>query len=783
MTKTQKNTRENIQEKTQVVGKNVAKIDALSLACGAPMFTDDISTQGMLHAAILSSPHAHARITKIDTSVAEKIPGVRVILHHGNVPRVLHTTAGQGFPEPSPYDTALFDYKMRYVGDRVAAVAADSLEAAEQAVAAIKVEYDVLEPVFDIVTADAKGAPVIHDEPDAFVPIPVVYEPQKNIAAGIDAHAGDVKGALKGAYLRVAREFETHYAQHCPMEPHVCITYFDPDGRLVIRTSTQVPFHVRRIVSKVCEIPLHKVRVIKPRIGGGFGAKQEVFLEQVCAMLTIRTGWPVKIELTRAEEFIASRTRHPSVSRVEAGFDADGKILAIDMKIRTNTGAYGSHGLTVASNCGSKVLPLYPTENVSFAADSVYTNLPVAGAYRGYGATQAMFAMESVMDEAALKLGLDPLELKIKNHIRQGGTSPVFRMLGEGTEGVEQTVDSCGVAECIRIGAEKFDWAGRNKRRKAEGPWRRGFGVAVGMQGSSIPHIDMGAASIKMNEDGSFNLLMGATDIGTGSDTVLAQIAAEVLGVSLEKIVVYSSDTDMTPFDVGAYASSTTYLSGKAVEKTAIEVAKQIRAVAAEMMDVDAADIQLRDDKAISGKQSVTLAEVGERSLYTENQHQIGAISSHITDKSPPPFAAHFIEVDVDVETGKVLVNKYVIAVDCGTAINPQLAEGQCEGAVLNGLSFALTEEYIFDDKGRMRNPGFRDYKIFSTADLPEITTILVPTYEPSGPYGAKSVSEIGINGALPGLSNAIYDAVGVRLRTSPFTPERVLMALAQKDD
>ena len=765
---------------TEVVGHSVAKIDAMSLACGAPVFTDDVRLSETLWGAILYSPHAHARIKRIDDREARALPGVRAVIHYANVPRVLHTTAGQGYPEPSPYDTTLFDDKVRFVGDRVAAVAADNRETAEEALTRIKVDYEILEPVFDIRRADAHGAPVIHDEKDAKVLIPVAYEPKKNLAAQVDASVGDVREALAGSHVRVAGEFETHYGQHCPLEPHVVLAYFDTDGRLVLRSSTQVPFHARRIVAQVCEIPVSRVRVIKPRIGGGFGAKQEVFLEQVAAMLALKTGWPVKMELSRAEEFISSRTRHPSVVRVELGFNAQGKVTAIDMRVRTNTGAYGAHALTVISNCGSKVLPLYPCDNVAFYADSVYTNLPISGAYRGYGATQAAFAMECVMDEAAEKLGVDPVALRQKNHIRSGQGSPVFRMLGEGTEGVEQTIGSCGLEECIKQGAAWIGWNERQlKKSTVTAPFKRGYGMAIGMQGSSIPKIDMGAASLKMNEDGSFNLLMGATDLGTGSDTVLAQVAAEVLGVGMEKILVYSSDTDLTPFDVGAYASSTTYLSGKAVEKAALEVAAQIRAVAGAMLDVPADGLKLTKGKVVaeSGK-SVTLGEVGLRSLYAHDQRQIAAVASHTTEKSPPPFAAHFAEIDVDTETGQVFVRRYVMAADCGTALNPLLAEGQCEGAVMNGLSYALTEEYLFDDKGRMRNPSFRNYKIFSAADPIEIKTLLIPTYEATGPYGAKSVSEIGINGPLPALANAIYDAVGVRLRKAPFTAERVLAAI-----
>jgi probable selenate reductase molybdenum-binding subunit len=764
-----------------VIGRNVEKVDGLALACGAPAYVDDVAPRSTLHGAILYSPHAHARIERIDTSRAEALDGVRAVLHHGNVPRVLHTTAGQGAPEPSPYDTVLFDDKVRFVGDRVAAVAAVSREVAAAALEEIEVEYDELEPVLDPRTADADGAPVIHDEGDAHVVIPVTYQPERNVAAGVDARVGDVQAALEAAAVRVAGEYETQYAQHTPLEPHICVSYFEPNGRLVIVTSTQVPFHARRIVAQVCGLPERKIRVIKPRIGGGFGAKQEVFLEQLCAMLTLRTGQPVKIELSRAEEFVSSRTRHPAIVRVEAGFDANGRIQAIDMRVRTNTGAYGSHALTVASNCGSKVLPLYPCDNVAFVADSVYTNLPVGGAYRGYGATQAAFAMECVMDEAAEKLEIDPVDLRLQNHIRSGGSSPVFRMLGEGTEGVEQTVGSCGLDECIRRGADAIGWWTREPR--GDGPVLRGYGFACGMQGSSIPKIDMGAASMKMNEDGSFNLLVGATDLGTGSDTVLAQIAAEVLGIGVDKVIVYSSDTDMTPFDVGAYASSTTYLSGHAVKKVAEKIAEQIKAVAGEMLDCDPGELSLGHDKALAADgSSVTLSQVARRSLYSESQHQIAAFSSHVTEKSPPPFAAHFVEVAVDTETGFVAVPRYVCAVDCGTAIHPRLAEGQAEGALLNGLSYALTERYIFDERGKMLNPSFRNYKIYGVADLPEITTILVPSYEESGPFGAKSISEICINGAQAAVSNAIFDAVGVRLRTAPFTPERVLTAIIDND-
>jgi putative selenate reductase molybdopterin-binding subunit len=766
----------------KTVGKSVEKIDGFSLAMGKAKFVDDFDIPGCLVMKILPSPYAHAEILKIDTSEALKVPGVVDILTHRDVPRVAHTTAGQGYPEPSPYDTFILDNKVRFVGDRVAAVVAETLEAAEEAMKKIKVEYKELEPVLDARKAMDKGAPVIHDEKEAHVIIPVPYEPERNLASHVDFAVGDMEKGLAEADVVLEREYETHYAQHCPMEPHISAGYLDEYDRLVIITSTQVPFHARRIVAERLQIPVKKVRIIKPRIGGGFGAKQEVLLEDIVGAAVLKTKRPVKLELTRREEFL-SRTRHPQILKMKIGARKDGMLTAISMKLIMNTGAYGSHALTVACNSGSKVLPLYnKAQNVEFVADTVYTNLPVGGAYRGYGATQGAFAMESIMDELAFELNMDPVKLREINHIRSGEGSPVFAALGEGKPGVEQKIGSCGLDRCIEIGKKEFDWDNRESRRKTSSPnKKRGFGMCVLMQGSSIPEIDMGAAFMKMNEDGSFNLLVGATDLGTGSDTILAQVAAEVLDIPVSDIIVYSSDTDMTPFDVGAYASSTTYLSGTAVRKCAEKVRRQILKVAADMLGHDESTLLMEDRKIISPAQThVTFDQVAKRALYEAEQYQIGAIESHITHKSPPPFAAHFVEVEVDTDTGQVEVLRYVNTTDCGTAINPRLAEGQCEGAVLNGITYALIEEYIFSRKGNMLNSSFDYYKIHSTRDLCDLRCILVPTYEETGPYGAKSVSEININGPMPVIANAIFDAVGVRLRQAPFTPEKVLKAIKE---
>ncbi len=763
------------------VGTSPWRVDGIGLVTGSAKFTDDIFLKNMLHAKILGSPHAHARILDIDTTEAEKLPGVVIVLTYKNVPRVPHTTAGQGYPEPSPYDAFMFDTKVRFVGDRVACVAADTAEIAEQALKLINVKYEVLPAVFDVREAVKDGAPIIHDEPDA----DGIHDRKHNIAAHYDVEIGKIDQGLKEADFVVEEEFETQYAQHCPLEPHVCIGYLDENHRIVLRTATQVPWHCRRIVAQCLQIPVNQIRVIKPRIGGGFGAKQEIILEDLCALITVRTRRPVKIEMTRREEFIASRTRDPSIIKMTIGVKKDGTFTAMDQRVTSWTGGYGTHSLTLLTNVGSKTLPFYRCKNVRFWGDSVYTNTPITGAYRGYGATQGAFAIEQMMDIIAEKLGIDPIELRKKNHIQKGETNPVFTALGEGKEGHENPIESCGLDECIDRAAAAIGWTKKHRlyaKRDPNARIKRGVGLACLMQGSGIAGIDMASARIKMNEDGSFNLLMGATDLGTGSDTVLAQIAGQVLGVTVDKIQTYSSDTDMTPFDKGAYASSTTYVSGGAVKKAAEACRDKILKVAAEMLKEDVANLHCENAKVISksGKE-VPYPNIINRSLYGQNQFQIEGEASHISYVSPPPFAAHFAEVEVDTETGKVRVLDYVCAVDCGVAINPKLAEGQMEGAALNGLSYALCEEMVFDERGRMLNPSFFDYRLFTTVDAPKIRTILVETYEPTGPFGAKSIAEIGINGPLPALANAIYDACGVRMMKAPFTPERVLNAILAK--
>ncbi|HMA61894.1 MAG TPA: molybdopterin cofactor-binding domain-containing protein [bacterium] len=759
------------------IGTSQEKIDSLSLATGSSKFVDDFQFNDALQIAFLYSPHAHAIIKKLDASPALEMDGVVDVFYYDNVEQNLHTTAGQGFPEPSPYDALIFDNKVRYVGDRVAAVLAENKQIAERAANKIDVEYEKLDPIFDSEKALEPGAPLLHDKDKAYMPIPVPYDPDKNLAAKVKLEFGDLEKSKEESDYTFDHTYETQYASHCAMEPHGVASYFDEMRRLVIITSTQVPFHARRIVARALDFPIAKIRVIKPRIGGGFGGKQEVFLEQVAALATIKHKKPVKIVLTRPEVFQSSRTRHPIKVKLDMGANKNGEITYLDMHALLNSGGYGAHALTIISNTGSKVLPfLNKIKNMKFVGESAYTNLPVGGAYRGYGATQGYFALNQHLDMIARKLGIDLLDFIKKIHIKTGETSRVFEILGEGTEGVSQKIGSCQLEECIDQGAQAIDWYNKRKKRIKNNHKVRGVGVAVAMQGSGIPQVDMGSAFMKINDDGSFNLDIGATDLGTGSDTILAQIAAEVLNIDLSDIIVLSSDTDRTPFDVGAYASSTTYVSGKAVEKCALKVKKQILIVGSKLLECDSEELKLENGRVIntSNHETKTFGEIARHALYSADQFQIQASASNVPQQSPPPFIAQFAEVEIDQETGQIEVLEFVSAVDCGQAINPKLAEGQVEGAAVNGISYALTEEYKFSSKGHLKNKNFRDYKIFTAADMPKMETILVESYEDSGPFGAKSVGEIGINGPLPAIANAIYDAVGIRLYNPPFTASKI---------
>ena len=753
---------------TQIVGKPEPKVDALKLAKGNPAFVDDIEMRGMLYARLLTSPHAHARILNIDDTAARNLPGVHAVLHYQNVPRVRYASGGQSYPNPLPYDQVSFDNKVRHVGDRVAAVAAESLEIAEEALRLIQVEYELLPAVFDENEAIAPGAPVIHDEAE----MEGAHDPGRNISHFIDAQSGDVDAGFAAATHLFEQQFRVHQVQQVPIEPHICIGYWDADERLVLRSSTQVPFHARRMVAPLLGLPVRRIRVIKPRIGGGFGAKQEMLIEDVVGHLVMATNRPVRLELSREEEFVSSRTRHPQT-----------------ITYKGNTGPYATHGLTVQTVTGLRGLSSYNCPNKRFECTVAYTNIPVPGAYRGYGAPQALFALESHMEDIARALQMDAIEFKRRNWVGVGDPLDIAPLLGE-TEVEDVTalpiIRSSGLEQCVLQGMQAIQWqrrADESWRRPADRPHiRRGLGFAMCMHGTAIPGLDMGGASIKINDDGSFNLLVGATDLGTGSDTVLAMMAAEVLGVPLQEIIVYSSDTDMTPFDTGAYASSTTYISGTAVKRAAEQVREQIRERAALMLNLQHwNDITLRDRHAHAPDgRSISLEAIALHSLHQDQQRQIMSTASFVSMESPPPFAGQFAEVEVDIETGQVTVTRLVMAVDCGVAINPITASGQVEGGMVQALGYAHCEEMAYDDAGRMVNARLGPYKIYRADEVPQLEVILVQTMEPSGPFGAKAVAEIPKDGVAPALRSAILNATGVAINEIPFTPERVWQALAK---
>jgi putative selenate reductase molybdopterin-binding subunit len=778
----------------QTVGKPEKKVDAVKLVQGKPAFTADIELRGMLYARVSRSPHAHARIKKIDTSKARDLKGVASVLTWQDIPRVIYSTAGQSDPIPGPLDAFSLDNKVRFVGDRVAMVAAETPEIAEKALSLIDVEYEILDAILDSREAMDSDAPRIHDEPE-FVNF-ADSNPARNLAAEIRIDIGDVEKGFKEADEIFEAEYEVPKVQQAHIEPHVCITYWDEDDRLVIRTSTQVPFHVRRMLAPVLNLPVKRIRVIKPRIGGGFGGKQEVLMEDVPAHLTIATGRPVIYEYTREEEFTGARSRHPMKIRMKTGVKRDGTITANEMYALSDTGAYGCHALTVTGNTGHKAMALYvgageyrKSPNIRFYADVVYTNTPPAGAFRGYGVPQGYWPVERHMEKIARALSLDPIEFRLRNAIRPGEYHPFSTAWNEGREPRPEIVHTVGLEQCVAQGKAAIGWDdkyGNESWRlgaKHASHLRRGIGVAMVMQGTAIPYLDMGGASIKMNDDGSFNLLVGATDLGTGSDTVLAQMAAEVLGVPLEDMICYSSDTDFTPFDKGAYASSTTYISGTAAVKAAQIVAERIRVRAAMMLKLDKhEDIKLANRQAIAPDgRTVSMAEIALNSLHKENQEQIMGVASYVSPVSPPPFAAQFAEVTVDVETGAVTVDKLVMAVDSGVIVNPLTASGQIEGGMTQALGYAVCEEMRYDEKGNAIERDLDRYHIYRADEMPELETIFVETFEPSHPFGVKAVAEIPMDGVAPAVGNAILDAVGVNVDENPTTPERVWRALKNK--
>ncbi|EMA43191.1 xanthine dehydrogenase family protein molybdopterin-binding subunit [Halococcus saccharolyticus] len=773
----------------ETITTETEKYDARKIVTGEARYTADYRNRfpDLAAGKVVRSDIAHGYVTDIDTSDAEAMDGVLAVITPWDdvVPDTLYSPSGQSYPEPSPWDTTVLREHVRYVGDPIAAVAATDTDTADRAARKITVEYDEREAVLDPADATDPDAPRLFEE-DEVENEQAGADYERNLESHFEGEIGDPERVFETADAdRVLEtEWETPYQSHCVPEPHTTIAYTDEDDRYTFITATQVPFHTRRQLAHLFDVPIRDIRVTKPRVGAGFGAKQEMAIEPIAFALHRKAGVPVKLEMTRQEEFTALRFRHPTELKFRTAVDDDGDLAAMDLDARENSGAYGTHGMTVAGNIGTKALPLYPrVQDVRFAADIVHTNLPMGAAMRGYGAPQGMFVVEGHMDELARRLGEDPIAFRKRHAVREGDLDRTAAIIKEG-ERFNRRIRSCGIRECIERGKEAIGYD--DLEQPEEDHLHRGIGMALCAQASGVAGKELGAAQLKMNEDGSFHLQVGGVDVGSGNDTMFTQIIAEVLGCVPEDVIVRSSDTDLTPHDYGAYASSTTYISGRAVKKAAEDAKERLLYWGAKMLDEPVENLETGGGEVVSEAtgESVTLEEIGYESTYGDDEReQIMGGGHHSTDESPPPFGAQFVDVTVNEETGEFDLNELVFAADCGVALNPPLVEGQIEGAQHMSLELATSGTLEFDEDGQPETLGFRQYGMPRTTDHPPMETILVETHEPTGPFGAKSIGELPTNGVPPALSNAVRDAVGVRITTLPITTEKVKRALDASDD
>ena len=756
------------------VNRPVPKTDAMSLVTGKPVYTDDLAPSDCLIVKILRSPHANAWVEEIKTDAAKKIDGIACVLTYEDVSHKRFTLAGQTAPEISPWDRYIIDKHVRFVGDPVAIVAGETEEAVDKALKRIKVKYRVEEAVLDIHTA--KDNPIlVHPEDDWYMPIPAGGDNKRNLCSSNVEEVGDVDAMLEKCAYTVDQVYHTKANQQTMMETFRTYCYMDHFQRLTVVSSTQIPFHIRRIVGNALNIPSSKVRVIKPRIGGGFGAKQSSVSEVFPALVTWVTGRPSKIVFSRKESMIASSPRHEMEVHIRMGADENGIVKAIDLYTLSNTGAYGEHGPTTVGLSGHKSIALYRhTEAYRFAYDVVYTNMQAAGAYRGYGATQGIFAVESAADELAHKMGMDPVKFRELNMPMEGEALPGYPDV--------PINGSCTMDKCLARAKEMIGWDEKYPFRDMGNGKVRGVGIAMAMQGSSIAGIDVGGADIKLNEDGSYTLALGCSDMGTGCDTILAQMAADCLDTDMKNIVVFSVDTDISPYDSGSYASSTTYATGNAVIQACGELRKRIHAFGAQMLGVSAEDSDFDGEKVRTedGKE-VTLQQIaGKATCGVCSELQV--VKEYSSPISPPPFMVGAAEVEVDKETGQIDVIDYVGVIDCGTPINPNLARVQAEGGIGQGIGMVLYEDIQYTDKGKIRNNSFMQYKIPNRMDIPKVRIEFESSYEKTGPFGAKSIGELVIDTPCPAIANAVYNATGVRVRELPITPEKVAMGILARE-
>ncbi len=756
------------------VNMPVPKTDAMSLVTGKPVYTDDLAPSDCLIVKLLRSPHANAWVEEIKTDAAKKIEGIECVLTYEDVSHKRFTLAGQTAPEISPWDRYIIDKHVRFVGDTVAIVAGETEEAVDKALKRIKVKYRVEDAVLDIHTA--KDNPIlVHPEEDWYMPIPAGGDNRRNLCSSNVEEVGDVDAMLEKCAYTVDQVYHTKANQQTMMETFRTYCYMDHFQRLTVVSSTQIPFHVRRIVGNALNIPSSKVRVIKPRIGGGFGAKQTSVSEVYPALVTWVTGKPSKIVFSRKESMIASSPRHEMEVHIRMGADENGIVKAIDLYTLSNTGAYGEHGPTTVGLSGHKSIALYRhTEAYRFAYDVVYTNMQAAGAYRGYGATQGIFAVESAADELAYKMGMDPVKFRELNMPMEGEALPGYPDV--------PINGSCTMDKCLARAKEMIGWDEKYPFRDMGNGKVRGVGIAMAMQGSSIAGLDVGGADIKLNEDGSYTLALGCSDMGTGCDTILAQMAADCLDTDMKNIVVFSVDTDISPYDSGSYASSTTYATGNAVMQACAELRKRIHSFGAQMLEVsveesdfDGTAVRTEDGKEVTLRQIALKATAG---ICSELQ----VVKEYSSPISPPPFMVGAAEVEIDKETGQIDVIDYVGVIDCGTPINPNLARVQAEGGIGQGIGMVLYEDVQYTEKGKIRNNSFMQYKIPNRMDIPSVRIEFESSYEKTGPFGAKSIGELVIDTPCPAIANAVYNATGVRVRELPITPEKVAMGILAKE-
>jgi CO/xanthine dehydrogenase Mo-binding subunit len=757
------------------VGKDIPKIDGLALVKGTPAYTSDLDlNDNSLIVKILRSPHASARILSIDSSTAEAMAGVECVLTHENTPETRFTLAGQSFPEPSPYDRRILDSRMRYVGDEVAIIAAVDEATALAAMRTIKVEYEVFTPVLEL--EDALDNPIRVHEEQPFTNFPIGNDAARNIAASHFTEQGDVEAELAACDVVIEETYNTQAQAHAMMETYRASTSFDVNGRLQVMTSTQIPYHVRRHLSRVLDIPRSKIKILKPRVGGGFGGKQTASVEIFPAIVTMKTGKPARIVYTRQETFSCTTSRHAMQLKVRLGADKDGTIKAVDIFCLSDTGAYGEHAPTVFWVVGQKTLPLYSKAKACrYHGHALYTNKSPAGALRGYGATQGTFALESALNELAVALQMDPSELRLKNLIAEGEAHPE---LSGSVPGKPAVLGSSTLQKCIEKGKELIGWDEKFPRVRISNTKVRGYGMAVTMQGSGISKIDTASVMIKLNEDGFFTLSHSASDMGQGSDTILSQIAADILDIEMDQVVVSSFDLDTLPYDPGAYASSGAYVTGNATRIAAEDMKKQMCSAVGRLLGKDETAVAYEAGTFTAGDKTMTLSELAQTLCSFTGMDMLVAKGTFGGDTSPPPFIAGFAEVEVDLETGESIVTDYVAVVDCGKVLNTNLARIQVEGGVVMGIGMGLYEEVRYSSKGRLATSSFMEYKIPSRQDIHGIKVAFEESHEPTGPYGAKSIGEVVCNTPPPAIAQAIYNATGVHLRKLPFTAESVLLGM-----